>query len=129
MSALIPANVPLDLDRPDRPGPDQSRDGEPIAVTAARHGFDRRALLRWGAGIAGVLALPAMPFADQFAYAATTTPRLPVLWLNGQDCNGDSEGFLRATNPTPSQLILDYLSLDYAELLMAPSGDAANRTP
>lgn len=98
---------------------------EPIAATAARHGIDRRGLLRWGAGIAGLLALPAVAFAEQFADAATTTPRLPVLWLNGQDCNGDSEGFLRASNPTPSQLILDYLSLDYSELLMAASGDTA----
>lgn len=98
---------------------------EPIAVTAQRHGIDRRALLRWSAGIAGVLALPVIPFADRIARALETEPRLPVLWLNGQDCMGDSETLLRASRPTPSQLILDHLSLDYTELLMAPSGEAA----
>ncbi|MBT8226937.1 MAG: hydrogenase small subunit [Dactylosporangium sp.] len=102
-----------------------ARPREPIAVAAARHGIDRRTLLRWSAGMAGVLALPAIPFADRIAYALDTEPRLPVLWLNGQDCNGDIEGLLRASQPTPSQLILDYLSLDYAELLMAASGDTA----
>lgn len=101
------------------------RRGEPIAVTARRHGIDRRSLLRWSAGIAGVLALPAIPFAQRIAEALETSPRLPVLWLNGQDCMGDSEALLRASQPTPSQLILDQLSLDYTELLMAPSGAAA----
>jgi hydrogenase small subunit len=98
---------------------------ESIAATAQRHGIDRRTLLRWSAGIAGVLALPAIPFAARIANALETAPRLPVLWLNGQDCMGDSESLLRSSAPTPSQLILDQLSLDYAELLMAPSGSAA----
>ena len=107
------------------PGLGPAAAGEPIAVTAARHGIDRRALLRWSAGMAGTLALPVVPFAERIAQALATVPRLPVLWLNGQDCNGDSEGLLRSSSPTPSQLILDQLSLDYTELLMAPSGAAA----
>jgi hydrogenase small subunit len=72
-----------------------------------------------------VLVLPADPFGARIAHALTTQPRLPVLWLNGQDCNGNIEGFLRASDPTPSELVLDRLSIDYVELLMAPSGSAA----
>ena len=109
------------------PQPHPSAPAETIATAAARHGIDRRGLLRWGAGVAGLLALPAVTFAERFADAATTTPRLPVLWLNGQDCNGDSEGFLRASNPTPGQLILDQLSLEYCELVMTASGDLAEQ--
>ncbi|MBN1172676.1 MAG: hydrogenase small subunit, partial [Micromonosporaceae bacterium] len=70
--------------------------------------------------------VPATAFAERFAHAAETTPRLPVLWLNGQDCNGDSEGFLRSTDPTPAELLLDHLSLDYSELLMTASGATAD---
>jgi hydrogenase small subunit len=99
--------------------------GEPGTGRMENAGIDRRTLLRWGAYMAGVLALPAVPFAERIATAAETAPRLPVLWLNGQDCTGDLEGFLRSSQPTPSELILDRLSLDYAELLMAPAGAAA----
>lgn len=101
------------------------RSDEPIGVSVARHGIDRRALLRWSAIVAGTLVLPVVPFAPRIADALESAPRLPVLWLNGQDCTGDSEALLRAAQPTPSQLILDHLSVDYAELLMAASGDAA----
>ena len=109
----------------DSGSPNQLNGTESIAATAARHGIDRRTLLRWSVGIAGVLALPAIPFAQHIAGALETQGRLPVLWLTGQDCTGDSEALLRATQPTPSQLILDQLSLDYSELLMAASGGAA----
>jgi len=48
-----------------------------------------------------------------------------VIWLNGQDCNGNIESFLRSSDPTFTQLILDKLSLNYTELIMAPSGATA----
>jgi len=91
-------------------------------------GVDRRSLLRWSAFMAGLLALPAVPYTARIAEAVTTKPRLPVLWLNGQDCTGDIEAFLRASRSSPSSLILDVISLDYSELLMAPSGTAAERS-
>lgn len=75
--------------------------------------------------MAGVLALPAMPYGIRIAAAMETQPRLPVLWLSGQGCTGDVESFLRASDPTPSQLVMDKLSLDYAETLMAAAGEAA----
>ncbi len=75
--------------------------------------------------MAGTLALPAIPFGPRIAEAVETQPRLPVLWLSGQGCTGDVESFLRASNPSPSQLIMDKLSLDYVETLMAASGQAA----
>jgi hydrogenase small subunit len=99
---------------------------EPIAVAMGRAGVDRRTLLRWSAYLAGVLALPIVPYAARIAEAVEVQPRLPVLWLNGQDCNGDIEALLRASRPTPSQLVLDHLSLDYQELLMAGAGQAAH---
>ncbi|HEU5155902.1 MAG TPA: hydrogenase small subunit [Streptosporangiaceae bacterium] len=96
-----------------------------VAALLERDGVGRRSFLQWCGFIAGVLALPADPFGERIAHALTTQPRLPVLWLNGQDCNGNIEGFLRASDPTPSELVLDRLSIDYVELLMAPSGTAA----
>jgi len=51
--------------------------------------------------------------------------RIPIIWLELADCSGNSEGFIKNVNPSVEDLILDYISLDYHELLMAASGDNA----
>lgn len=99
----------------------------PIGEHLEHAGIDRRTVLRWSAYMAGLLALPAVPYAATIAHAVTTSPRLPVLWLNGQDCTGDLESFLRSSQATPSDLILNRISLEYAETLMAGSGAAAEK--
>jgi hydrogenase small subunit len=101
--------------------------GAPIAEHLEDAGVSRRNLLRWSAGIAATLGLPAVPFAARIAEAAATKPRLPVLWLNGQECTGDMESFLRSAKTAPSDLLLGQISLDYSELLMAGAGTAAEQ--
>jgi quinone-reactive Ni/Fe-hydrogenase small subunit len=49
--------------------------------------------------------------------------KIPIIWLELSDCTGNSEAFIKSANPTVDDLILKYVSLDYHELLMAPSGD------
>ena len=49
--------------------------------------------------------------------------KVPIIWLELSDCSGNSEGFIKNVNPSVEDLILDYISLDYHELLMAASGD------
>ncbi len=49
--------------------------------------------------------------------------KIPIIWLELADCSGNSEGFIKNVNPSVEDLILDYISLDYHELLMAASGD------
>ena len=49
--------------------------------------------------------------------------KIPIIWLELSDCTGNSESFIKTAHPTVEELILDYISLDYHELLMAPSGD------
>lgn len=99
--------------------------GAPIAEHLAEKGIDRRSLLKWSAAMAVVLGLPAVPYATRIVEAATTKPRLPVLWLNGQECTGDMESVLRSTQNSPSDLLLNQISLDYSELLMATAGSGA----
>ena len=48
--------------------------------------------------------------------------RPSVIWLAFQHCTGCSESLLRSTHPTVNSLILDMISLDYHETLMAGSG-------
>jgi hydrogenase small subunit len=86
-----------------------------------RRGITRRSFLRFSAAMAGVLALPGA-YAPRIAAAVATAPRLPVVWLRGQACSGNTEAFLRAARPTVAELVLDLLSVDYHETLMAASG-------
>jgi hydrogenase small subunit len=90
-----------------------------------QRGMSRRSFLRFCAAIAAVLALPAS-FAPRIAAAVVTAPRIPVIWLRGQDCAGDTEAFLRASDPTVAELLLDLLSIEYHEAIMAPSGAGAD---
>lgn len=49
--------------------------------------------------------------------------KVPIIWLELSDCSGNSEAFIKTTNPTLEDLIFDYISLDYHELLMSASGN------
>ena len=49
--------------------------------------------------------------------------KVPIIWLELSDCSGNSEAFIKSTNPAIEDLIFDYISLDYHELLMSASGD------
>jgi quinone-reactive Ni/Fe-hydrogenase small subunit len=49
--------------------------------------------------------------------------KIPIIWLELADCSGNSEGFIKAAHPKVDDLILNYISLDYHELLMAGSGE------
>ncbi len=52
-----------------------------------------------------------------------TLNKIPIVWLELSDCSGNSEAFIKSANPSIEDLIFDYISLDYHELLMSASGD------
>lgn len=94
-----------------------------IASTSKR-GVSRRDFLKFCSMMAGVLALP-RSYSTYIEQALAASKRLPVIWLEFQDCAGCTEALLRATQPTVSQLVLDVLSVDYHETIMAASGNLA----
>ena len=49
--------------------------------------------------------------------------KVPIIWLELADCTGNSEAFIKSTNPAIEDLIFDYISLDYHELIMSAAGD------
>jgi hydrogenase small subunit len=97
---------------------------DPLYRMLVERGVSRRAFLKFSAAMAGALALP-MSYAPRIARAVAAAPRIPVIWLEGQDCAGNTEGFLRASHPTVAELVLDTLSIDYHETIMAAAGSAA----
>ena len=48
--------------------------------------------------------------------------RIPVIWLQLQDCTGCSESFIRSTHPKAESVLLEMISLEYSEVLSAASG-------
>jgi len=87
-------------------------------------GISRRSFLKFSAAMTGALALP-VSLTPRIAAAVASAPRVPVIWLEGQDCAGNTEAFLRASHPTVAELVLDILSVDYHETIMAAAGTRA----
>ncbi len=74
--------------------------------------------------MAATLAMP-VTVSAQIEKALASPKRTPVVWLELQDCAGCSEAFLRASSPTAAEVILDVLSVDYHETIMAAAGNQA----
>ena len=74
--------------------------------------------------MAGVLALP-RSFTTTIAKALDAPKRTPVIWLEMQDCAGCTEALLRSSRPPVGELVLDVLSVDYHETIMAAAGNLA----
>ncbi len=94
--------------------------------------ISRRGFLKFCSLMAATLALPSS-YAGKIAEVLADGPRLPVVWLEFQDCTGDSMSFLKAsqrpdplqsgmTDPSIVDILLDFMSVEYHETLMAPSG-------
>ena len=97
---------------------------ESIQQTLMKRGVTRRDFLKFCAVMAAALALPKSA-AAQIEGALAAAKRTPVVWLEMQDCAGCSEAFLRASHPTATEVILDVLSVDYHETIMAAAGRQA----
>jgi len=94
-------------------------------ILTVPHGVSRRKFLQFCGLMAATLALPT-EYAGRIASALTSAVRPPVIWLEFQDCTGDSESFLR--EPTLIDVLLDQVSVDYHETLMAPAGRLAEKS-
>jgi hydrogenase small subunit len=60
--------------------------------------------------------------ARRIAEALQTRPRVPLIWLQLQDCAGCTEGLTRSRRPAMVELILDAVSIEYHETLSAAAG-------
>lgn len=59
---------------------------------------------------------------DAVAQEVASARRPSVIWLHMQECTGCTETLLRPATPDLATIILDLISLDYHETVMAPSG-------
>ncbi|NPA25485.1 MAG: hydrogenase small subunit, partial [Deltaproteobacteria bacterium] len=98
---------------------------EPLSEQLENAGISRRSFLKWSAVMTGALMLPPV-FTSRVARAAEQFSRVPVVWLHFAECTGCSEALLRTSYPNIDELILETLSLEYHETLMAAAGRQAD---
>lgn len=88
---------------------------------AERKGYSRRDFMKFVTMMAAFMGLEKSAI-GQVATALQTKPRVPVIWLHFQECTCCSESFIRSSHPMVADILLDQISLDYTETLMAASG-------
>jgi hydrogenase small subunit len=106
--------------------------GATLGERLSERGVSRRQFITFCSKMAAVFAItPAMKpllsgveLADRLL--ATSAQKPVAVWLQLQECTGCLESTLRSADPGIGSLVLDTLSLDYVELLMAAAGSAAN---
>ena len=97
-----------------------------LRQTIEEEGIDRREFMKWASATTAMLMLPAS-FTPLVAEAAVLTNRLPVIWIELSDCAGNSEALLRSDGPKIDDIVLDIISLEFHETLMAASGHQAEK--
>ncbi len=100
---------------------------ESVYQALVNRGVSRRDFMKFCTTMAATLALPST-FVSTIAEALEKARKPTVVWLEFQDCAGDTESMLRASKPTMAQLVLDVISLEYHETIMAPSGKNAEKS-
>jgi len=104
-----------------------SIDNPSITGRLARRGVSRRDFIRFCTVMAATLALPS-GFVPRIVSALERAKKPSLVWLEFQDCAGNTEALLRATKPTVAEIVLDILSVDYHETIMAPAGKQAEKS-
>ncbi|MBT8189019.1 MAG: [Ni/Fe] hydrogenase small subunit, partial [Bacteroidia bacterium] len=89
-----------------------------------KSGYSRRDFMKFATFMAAYMGIESS-LVGQVAQKLENTPRLPVIWLHFQECTCCSESFIRSDHPIVADIILDKISLDYTETLMAASGHQA----
>ncbi len=87
-------------------------------------GYSRREFLQFCATMAAFMGVQASGF-GQIVKALEKKARPPVVWFHFQECTCCSESFIRSSHPIVADIVLDKISLDYTETLMAAAGHQA----
>ena len=88
-------------------------------------GVSRRDFMKFCTFLTATMGLSSS-FVPQVAEVfAAPAQRPPVIWLHFGECTGCSEATLRSQYPYPDDLVLEILSVEYHETIMAAAGHQA----
>ena len=99
--------------------------GTLVEALAAR-GVSRRRFLQFCSAMTAALALP-KSYTPRIVAALSQQTKPTVVWLEFQDCAGNTESLLRSPHPDVAQLVIEILSLNYHETIMAAAGKQAEQ--
>ena len=114
---------PPEADIPGTTPPEADAQGWLMSALADR-GISRRRFLGFASAMTALLALP-QAMTPQIVRALETKRKPIVVWLEFQDCAGNSESLLRSSHPTVADVVLDVVSWEYHETIMAAAGHQA----
>lgn len=98
---------------------------DPEGVDRAPDQGRRRFLKQVCMAAAATVGLPPGSVAAMMRTVEQAAERPSVVWLHFQECTGCTESLLRTSHPDLAHLILDLVSLDYHETLLAGAGHQA----
>jgi len=108
-----------------------SKSLETIDERLKQCGLSRRSFIKFCSSLMVAapfgLAITDMLTPEAVAAGLGKVIRPPVIWLHFQDCTGCTETLLRPSHPDLGDLILNVISLEYHETLMAGSGKQAEQ--
>jgi hydrogenase small subunit len=87
-------------------------------------GVSRRQFIEFCSAMVATLALPPR-YLGAVVKALERTDRPVLVWLEFQDCAGNTESMLRSSDPPVADVVLDLLSWEYHETIMAGAGKQA----
>jgi hydrogenase small subunit len=95
-----------------------------ILESCQKRGISRRRFMEFCAAVTTTLALPSA-YAQVVADALSRKKKPVLVWLEFQDCTGNTESMLRSSHPSIEDIVLESVSMEYHETIMAGSGHAA----
>ena len=90
-----------------------------------RKGVSRRDFMKYCTFLTATMGLSSSFVPKVAEVFAAPKERPPVIWLHFAECTGCSEAVLRTMNPWIDQLVLEILSIEYHETIMAAAGHQA----
>ncbi len=100
--------------------------GQTIGDRLLERGVSRRDFIAFCRNTSILLGLGSAA-GPRIARALQQVRRPTVIWLELQECTGCVESILRSGDPTIGNLLLDVISLDYSDTLMAAAGHQAEQ--
>jgi [NiFe] hydrogenase small subunit len=90
-----------------------------------QRGVTRRDFMKYCTALTATMGLSAAYVPKVAEVFAAPAQRPPVIWLHFGECTGCSEALLRTQYPYVDDLVLEVLSVEYHETIMAAAGNQA----
>ncbi len=104
---------------------EKEREEEEFYQRLEQRGISRRKFMKYCTALTATMGLSAAYVPKVAEVFAAPKQRPPVIWLHFAECTGCSEGVLRTIYPYVDEFVLEIISLEYHETIMAAAGQQA----